>query len=91
MSDEIPLKEEPEKILLEEEKNLFSLLEEKVHSLLTKYQDLKMERDRLADEVESEKEKRIRLEKRLELFSQDRERVKIKIDQLLHRLQNIDG
>lgn len=91
MSDEIPLKEPTEKILLEEEKNLFSLLEEKVHSLLTKYQDLKKERDRLLDEVELEREKRIRLEKKLELFSQDRERVKIKIDQLLHRLQNIDG
>lgn len=91
MNDEIPLSEPPEKILLEEEKNLFSLLEEKVHALLTKYQDLKKERDRLADEIESEREERIRLEKKLEMFSQDRERVKIKIDQLLHRLQNIDG
>lgn len=94
MNDEIPLnepiKEPPEKILSEEEKNLFSLLEERVHFLLTKYRDLKKERDQLAEEVEEEREKRIRLEKKVELFTQDRERVKGKIDQLLHRLRSID-
>ncbi len=91
MTEEIPLNGSLEKIGSEEEKHLFSLLEEKVHSLLAKYQDLKKERDRLADEVELEREKRIRLEKKMELLNEDREKVKVRIDQLLYRLKSIDS
>jgi hypothetical protein len=40
--------------------------------------------------IDSEREKTRRLEKRLELFTQDRENVKTRIDQLLHRLKGID-
>jgi hypothetical protein len=37
-----------------------------------------------------EKEKMIQLEKKLELLSQDREKVKMRLDQLLHRLKSVD-
>ena len=55
-----------------------------------KYQELMKEKDNLAAEVDVEKEKRIRLEKKMELLSQDREKVKSRIDQLLYRLRSID-
>lgn len=90
MNEEILLNNQTEKTGSEEEKNLFGDLEEKIDHLLTKYQELLRDRDRLAAEVEAEKEKRIRLEKRMEILSQDRESVKSRIDQLLHRLRNVD-
>ncbi len=84
------LKDPSGRAWLEEERSLFSALEERIDHLLIKYQNLVKENDRLLAEVEEEKEKRIRLEKSLELFSQDREKVKTRIDQLLVRLRNID-
>ncbi len=90
MSEEISLKSQPEKIATEEEKHLFGDLEEKICHLLTKYQEVLRERDRLAAEVDAEREKRARLEKRMEILSQDRESVKARIDQLLNRLRGID-
>ncbi len=90
MAEEILLKNQPEKTAPEEEKNPFGALEEKIGHLLTKYQELLKEKDRLAAEVDAEKEKRIRLEKRMEILSQDRESVKTRIDQLLHRLRGVD-
>ncbi|MBM4348814.1 MAG: cell division protein ZapB [Deltaproteobacteria bacterium] len=90
MTEEISLENQSEKAATEEEKNLFKVLEEKIDHLLTKYQELVKEKERLANEVEAEMEKRIRLEKKMELFSQDREKVKTRIDQLLHRLRNVD-
>lgn len=90
MAEEILLKNQPEKTTPEEEKNLFGALEEKIGHLLTKYQELLKEKDRLAAEVDAEKEKRIRLEKRMEILSQDRESVKTRIDQLLQRLRGVD-
>ncbi len=90
MGEEILLNNQTEKAESEEEKNLFGDLEEKIGHLLTKYQELLRDRDRLAAEVEAEKEKRIRLEKRMEILFQDRESVKTRIDQLLHRLRNVD-
>jgi len=90
MTEEISLEHQSEKAATEEEKNLFKVLEEKIGHLLTKYQELVKEKERLANEVEAEREKRIRLEKKMELFSQDREKVKTRIDQLLHRLRNVD-
>jgi len=90
MTDEISLNEKAEKIPPEEERGLFSALEDKIIHLLKKYEDLLRERDELAAEVNEEKEKRIRLEKNMDLLSQDREKVKIRIDQLLHRLRSID-
>jgi len=65
-------------------------LEEKVALLLMRYQEIKKEKDELAVALDMEKEKRIGLEKRLELLSQDRDKVKTRIDQLLHRLKGLD-
>jgi chromosome segregation ATPase len=75
---------------LEEEQGLLGHLEEKIRILLTKFHELKKERDYLAKAVEEEKEKVIQLEKKIKLLSQDREKVKSRIDQLLHRFKNID-
>jgi seryl-tRNA synthetase len=90
MAEEITLNGQSEKTMLEEERNLFGALEEKIGHLLTKYQELIREKDKLAAEVDAEREKGIRLEKRMELLSQDRENVKTRIDQLLHRLRSVD-
>jgi phage shock protein A len=90
MTEEISLQNQSEKATSEEEKGLFGVLEEKIGHLLTKYQELVKEKEKLTSEVEVEREKRIRLEKKMELLSQDREKVKTRIDQLLHRLRNVD-
>jgi chromosome segregation ATPase len=74
----------------EGEQELLRDLEKKVGYLLKKFQELKNERDQLAVALDSEKTKMIRLEKRLELLSQDREKVKVRLDQLLLRLRTID-
>jgi uncharacterized protein YaaN involved in tellurite resistance len=79
-----------EKIIPEEEQGPLESLEKKVGHLLKKYQELKKERDQLAVALDAEKTKMMRLEKKLELLSQDREKVKIRIDQLLHRLRTVD-
>lgn len=90
MSEDITSSHRPEKTELEEEKSLFGVLEEKIDQLLKKYQELLEERDRLIAEINGEREKRIRLEKRMEILSQDRENVKARIDQILHRLRSAD-
>jgi len=90
MAGEIVLDEKAEKIVLEEEREPLRNLEEKVGYLLKRYQELKKERDELAIAVDAEKEKMIRLGKKMELLSQDREKVKTRIDQLLHRLKGVD-
>lgn len=90
MSEDISLKKIPEKTIPEEEKSLFGDLEEKIDQLLRKYQELLAEKERLVAEVDAEREKRIRLEKRMEILSQDRENVKARIDQILHRLRSAD-
>ncbi len=65
-------------------------LEEKISELLAKYQDLVDERERLLSALKEEREKRLEIEKKMELLSQDRERVKMRIDQLLQRLRGIE-
>lgn len=90
MTEEISLAEEAEKAVSDEERGLFFTLEEKIGHLLKKYEDLLRERDELAAEVADEKQKRMLLEKRMDLLSQDREKVKVRIDQLLYRLRSID-
>ena len=90
MTEEISSKNQSVKTVPEEEKNLFGALEEKIGDLLTKCQELMREKDKLAAEVDAEREKGMRLEKRMELLSQDRENVKTRIDQLLHRLRSVD-
>jgi seryl-tRNA synthetase len=90
MAAEILLDKQAEKTVSEEEQGLLGNLEEKVRHLLTKFHELKKERDHLAIALEEEKEKVTQLEKKMKLLSQDREKVKTRIDQLLHRFKNID-
>jgi len=90
MEGEISSDEKNGRIILEEERRPLGDLEEKVRILLKKYQEVREERDTLAVALDAEKEKMIRLEKKLELLSRDREKVKTRIDQLLHRLRSID-
>jgi len=90
MAGEISLDKRIEKMVLEEERGLLGNLEEKVDHLLIKYQELKKERDELAVTLDVEREKMTELEKKLELLSQDREKIKARIDQLLHRLKGFE-
>lgn len=90
MAGDISLDNETERGVLEEERGLLWNLEEKIEYLLIQYQELKKERGELAIALGVEKEKIVRLEKKLELISQDREKVKGRIDQLLLRLKGID-
>jgi chromosome segregation ATPase len=91
MSGEILLDKQTEDIAPEEEQGLFGDLEEKVHHLLAKFHELEKERDRLAAALDKEREKVIQLEKKMKLLSQDREKVKTRIDQLLHRFKSIES
>jgi septal ring factor EnvC (AmiA/AmiB activator) len=93
MEAEILLKRKPNDAEAdpEEDVNLLKNLEEKVSDLLKAFQEIKRERDALASALGMEKEKSSRLEKKLEFSSQEREEVKIKIDQLLHRLKGVGG
>ena len=90
MAREIVLDEKAEEGVLEEERRPLGNIEAKVGYLLKKYQELKKEREELAVALDGEKEKMIRLGKKLELLSQDREKVKTRLDQLLHRLKSVD-
>jgi chromosome segregation ATPase len=90
MAGEIVLDEENEEIVPEVDQGPLGNLEEKVGYLLKKYHELKKERDELAIALDAGREKMIRLEKKMELLSQDREKVKTRIDQLLYRLKSID-
>ena len=75
----------------EEEQGFLRNLEEKIHHLLTKFHELRKERDNLAAALDMEKGKVSQLERKLKLLSQDREKVKTRIDQLLHRFGSIDA
>ncbi|RPJ04780.1 MAG: hypothetical protein EHM36_09345 [Deltaproteobacteria bacterium] len=77
-------------VLEEEDRGALGKIEEMVGKLLVRYQELKKERDDLAAALEQEREKGVQLEKRLDLLSLDKEKVKTRIDQLLHRLKGID-
>jgi septal ring factor EnvC (AmiA/AmiB activator) len=74
----------------DDKENPFELLEGKIADLLREFQTLKKERDELLLAVNREKENVSRLEKRLEMFTQDREKVKTRIDQLLHRFKDVE-
>jgi chromosome segregation ATPase len=81
---------ETEEIVQEEDRGALGKIEEMVGKLLTKYQELKKEKDEIMVSLEEEREKGRQLEEKLEILSQDKERVKTRIDQLLHRLKGID-
>ncbi len=90
MAGEISLDIEKEELGLEKERGPLEKLEEKIGNLLLKYEDLKKERDELAAALDREKERGRRLGKEMESLSQDKEKVKGRIDQLLQRLKGID-
>jgi chromosome segregation ATPase len=90
MSGEILLDKQTE-TASEEEQGWFGNLEEKIRHLLAKFHELKKERDNLAAALDVEKGKVLQLERKLKLLSQDREKVKTRIDQLLHRFRSIDA
>ena len=81
---------ETEEIVQEEDRGALGKIEEMVGKLLTKYQELKKEKDEIMVSLEEEREKGRQLEEKLEILSQDKERVKTRIDQLLQRLKGID-
>ena len=90
MTEEISLQNQADPKMVEEEKNFLGILEDKVGHLLIKYQELMKERDTLSTALNDEKEARMRLEKKMELLSMDRDKVRGRIDQLLHRLKSVD-
>ena len=90
MSGEILLEKQTE-MASEEEQGWFGSLEEKIRLLLAKFHELKKERDNLVAALDVERGKVIQLEKKLKLLAQDREKVKTRIDQLLHRFGSIDA
>jgi len=90
MSGEILLDEQTE-TAPEEEQGWFGNLEEKIRHLLARLQELRKERDNLAAALDMERGKVLQLERKLKLLSQDREKVKTRIDQLLHRFRSIDA
>lgn len=93
MEAEISLKRKPNEAETDPEANGNPLknVEEKVSELLRAFQEMKRERDGLASALGMEREKSSRLEKKLEFFVEEREKIKLKIDQLLHRLKGIGG
>jgi chromosome segregation ATPase len=90
MAGEISLDKQTE-AASEEEQGFLRNLEEKIRHLLAKFHELKKERDNLAAALDMERGKVIQMEKKLKLLSQDREKVKTRIDQLLHRFGSIDA
>jgi chromosome segregation ATPase len=79
-----------EEIMPDDDRGALGKLEERVGELLVKYHEIKKERDELFAVLDQEREKRRRLEKNLETLSEDKEKVKSRIDQLLQRLKGID-
>ncbi len=75
---------------LEIERGPLETLEEKIGTLLTRYQELKQERDQLAGALDQERDRVKRLGREMESLSQDKEKIRTRIDQLLQRLKGID-
>jgi DNA repair ATPase RecN len=91
MEGEILLKRKVEDTDSEGDSNPLKNLEEKVSDLLKAFQEIKKERDALVSALGMEREKLTRLEKKLEFLSQEREKIKLRLDQLLHRLKGVGG
>jgi hypothetical protein len=90
MDGEILLEEETESGSPSEAQGFFSSLEEQVNLLLLKYREARKAREDLVVALKHEKERADRLERKLELLSEGRDKVKTRIDQLLHRLKGFD-
>jgi chromosome segregation ATPase len=90
MQRNLSLEKEVEEVLPEEDRGALGKLEEIVGKLLMRYHELRKERDELSAALDQEREEGRRLKKGLEALSDDKEKVKTRIDQLLHRLKGID-
>ena len=90
MEGEISLRKEAEESVSSEEPSPLGKLETAVCLLLARYQAVLKENEELARALHLEREQNGRLERKLELLSEDRERVKSRIDQLLHQLKKTD-
>jgi septal ring factor EnvC (AmiA/AmiB activator) len=90
MDGEILLEEKTEPDSPSEAQEFFASLEEKVNLLLLEYREARKTREDLVVALKREKERADRLERKLELISEDRDKVKTRIDQLLHRLKGFD-
>jgi chromosome segregation ATPase len=74
----------------DDDQRWFGSLEERVLQLLAKFRELKSEGEKLSDSLREEKEKVTQLEKKVRILSHDREKVRTRIDQLLHRFKGSD-
>ena len=90
MDGEILLEEKTEPKSPSEDQGFFASLEEKVTLLLLRYREARKTKEDLVVALKHEKERADRLEKKMELLSEDRDKVKTRIDQLLHRLKGFD-
>ena len=90
MQRNLSLDKETEGKEADEDRGALGKLEERLTELLSKYHEIKKERDELSVALDQEREKRQRLERNLETLSEDKEKVKARIDLLLQRLKGID-
>jgi hypothetical protein len=90
MEGEISLRKEVEEGVSSGETKPLEKLERAVRFLLVRYETVLKENEDLARALYLEKEQNGRLERKLELLSEDKERVKSRIDQLLHQLKKAD-
>jgi len=90
MEGEISLRKEAEESVSSEEPRPLGKLETAVCFLLARYQAVLKESEELARTLHLERERSDRLERKLDLLSDDREKVKSRIDQLLHQLKKTD-
>ena len=90
MEGEIVLENSIGESATEGESRPFGHLEETVKHLLIRYHEILKENEELARSLRLESERNDRLEKKLEILSGDREKVKTRIDQLLLQLKVLD-
>ena len=90
MEGEILLIEKTVRDMKAQEEEPFNALEQRIKLLLSCYQEILKENEALLQTLLHERERAEQLEKRLEILSQDREKVKVRIDQLLLRLKNLE-
>ncbi len=91
MEGEIILGKDAEELLSGDTFQPLGRLEEAISHLLIRYHEVLKERETLAHTLGMERERVERLEKKLELLSIDREKIKMRIDQLLLQLKILDG
>jgi hypothetical protein len=90
MEGEIILEKGIDQVVEESDSRPLGRLEEAVKHLLIRYHEILEENEALARASRQEKERNDRLEKKMQMLSVDREKVKTRIDQLLLQLKVLD-